>query len=310
MEGTGEQARIERASLVICSRGRPAMLIETIESVLAAATLPAEIVVVDQSTAANREVAALGAVRGCDVRYMHTETTGLSRARNLGIRTAAEDVVVLLDDDMFVKTDWLEHLLAALPEDHRGVATGRVLAAPDEGKQGKVPDAALVQREEATTYRGPQSFDPVPGANVALRRRFVLELGGYDERLGAGSRFASADDNDMGQRLLEAGSEVRYVPAAVVYHRAWRTGAELLRLRWHYGRGKGAFYAKHAQLRDRHMLKRAGGEAARRLKRAAVALMRKPAEAAGQLISLGGMLAGALEWTVRERIPGRARQGP
>jgi GT2 family glycosyltransferase len=310
MASKGGHVPIERATVVICSRERPAMLIETIESVLGAATLPAEIVVVDQSTAANEEVATLGAVRGCEVRYLHSETTGLSRARNLGIKAAAEDVVVLLDDDMFVQADWLEHLVAGLPEDPRGVATGRVLAAPDEGRGGTVPGAALVQREQGVTYRGPQDFDVVPGANVALRRDVVLGLGGYDERLGAGSSFASADDNDIGQRLLEAGSEVRHVPAAVVYHRAWRTRGELLRLRWLYGRGKGAFYAKHARLRDRQILKRAFAEAARRLKRAAVMLVKAPRASARELISLGGMLTGALEWIVRERIPSRARQGP
>ena len=303
MSREGDPAEIERATVLICSRDRPEMVLDTVRSVLEGDTVPAEIVVVDQSSVENPALAELGAVRGCRVCYRASATAGLSRGRNVGLRAASEDVVVLLDDDMFVAADWLGTLLGGLPDHPRGVATGRVLAAPEEGAGGTVPAAALVQRTEPAVYRGPQSFDVVPGANVALRRDTVLALGGYDERLGAGTRFASADDNDMGHRLLQAGCEVRFAPAAVVYHRAWREPGELVRLRWGYGRGKGAFYAKHAGLRDRRMLRRATIEAARRVKRAARALPASPRGALAELVSLLGMISGGIDWVVRERLP-------
>ena len=212
---------------------------DTVRSVLAGPTLPRELLVVDQSAAANPEVASLRRVEGCDVHYLHSATTGLDRARNIGLRAAANDVVVLLDDDMLVEDHWLSSLLSGLPEGPHGVATGRVLAAPASRAGDAVPPAALVTRECQAVYRGPQPLDVVPGANVALPRRLVLDLGGFDERLGAGTRFHAADDNDMGHRILLAGCEVRHVPGAVALHRAWRPRSERLRLRWRYGRGKG-----------------------------------------------------------------------
>ena len=139
-------------------------------------------------------------------------------------------------------------------------------------------------------------------------RETVLALGGYDERLGAGTRFASADDNDLGHRLLIAGCEVHFLPEAVVFHRAWRAPGELVRLRWGYGRGKGAFFAKHAGVRDRRILKRAAIEAARRLKRAGTSLHRSPRNAAAELVSFGGMLFGALDWLLFVRLPRALRR--
>lgn len=302
----------DRASVLICSRNRPQMLVETVRSLLAGDTLPGELVVVDQSERANAELDGLDEVDGCHVRYLRSATVGLSRARNVALGAATRDVAVMIDDDMLIEPGWLGELLAGLGEGSLTVATGRVLPAPREGEAGVIPPAALVEREEPAVFRGVQPLDVVPGANVALPRAFVLELGGYDERLGAGSRFAAADDNDMGHRLLMAGCEVRHVPTAVVLHRAWRTRSELVRLRWAYGRGKGAFYAKHASLRDRGILRRGVADVGRRLRRAVASLPREPKASAAELISVAGILAGALDWTLTVRLADRLRgaRGP
>jgi GT2 family glycosyltransferase len=305
------------ACVLICSRNRPELLMETVQSVLAGRTVPRELLVVDQSDVAHPQLPGLGTVRGCSVRYVHSRTQGLSRARNIGLRAARAAIVVLLDDDMLVEPDWLEQLLAGSGSPAWGprtVVTGRVLAAAPQRGASQLSPAAVFAHAEPATYRGRQRSDVVPGANVALPRELALGLGGFDERLGAGGRFSSADDNDMGFRLLEAGCEVRHVPAAIVFHRAWRSRSDLARLRWSYGRGKGAFYAKHARLRDRHTLARMGADVRLRLGRAVCSLARSPTGAAGQLLYLAGMLSGALEWWLRTaaqrtRRPSSARQG-
>lgn len=290
------------ATVLVCSRDRPAMLGETVASVLDGERVPRELLVVDQSARPHEGLPDLGTVRGCAVRYLHSAASGLSRARNIGLREAASDVVVLIDDDMFVERGWLELLLAAMPATEPGVVvTGRVLAAPDEGAGGTVPPAALVTRAAPAVYRGRQPIDVVPGANVALHRATVLALGGYDERLGAGTRFASADDNDIGLRLLDAGCEVRHVPEAVVLHRAWRTQRQRIRMRWDYGRGKGAFYVKHMSRSDRYARRRMAADARTRIRVAATALLRSPPTSAAHLVYLAGMIAGAVEWQAAEQ---------
>jgi GT2 family glycosyltransferase len=291
------------ATVLICSRGRPALLLDAVESVLAGARVPAELLVVDQSDEPDERLARTGTVRGCLVRYVHSSTPGLSRARNLGLRSAVHEMVVMLDDDVLVEPDWLAQLLDGFVTGGRvAVATGRVLAAPTEGG-GRVPPAALVTLADPATFRGRQWSDVMPGANVAVDRDVVLALGGYDERLGPGTRFGAAEDNDLGFRLLEAGFEIRHVPEAVVLHRAWRSRGNRLRLRWHYGRGKGAFYAKHLSLVDRFILQRLTRELGRRSRRIVVAVPRSPATVIGEAVSIGGTLSGGVAWMLRERVP-------
>jgi GT2 family glycosyltransferase len=87
--------------------------------------------------------------------------------------------------------------------------------------------------------------------------RSVFDLVGlFDERLGPGTNFPAAEDNDLGFRLLEQGLCICYVPEAVVYHRAWRSEREILALKWRYGVGRGAYYAKHMSWRDPYMFSR------------------------------------------------------
>jgi GT2 family glycosyltransferase len=297
------------ATVLVCSRDRPDFLLDAVESILAGARVPAELLVVDQSGARHDVLGAMENVRGCAVRYLHSATSGLSRARNIGLRNAANETVVMIDDDMLVEVDWLERLLegvaAAGP---RGIATGRVLAATSDG-DGVVPDAALVTLAEPAVFRGRQPNDVMPGANVAVPRGLVLELGGYDERLGAGTRFSAADDNDMGFRLLEAGCELRHVPEAVAYHRPWRSRGERLRLRWRYGRGKGAFYAKHLRRSDPFMWRRLATDLGSRARRAVVAAPRRPRTVVGEAVSVAGILSGALSWAIREGVLRRGQPG-
>jgi GT2 family glycosyltransferase len=278
------------------------MLCRAVDSLLTATRVPSEIVIVDQSLVAQPELDR-GTVRGCAVRYVHSSTRGLSQGRNLGIQLASLDVVVVLDDDMVVQDDSLERLVAA----HDGpgsriVTTGRLLAAPPDRPGVSQPPAALVTRTRAETFRGRQPFQVVPGPNIALTRSVMLEIGGYDERLGAGTRFPSAEDHDLSLRLLDAGCEVRHVPDAVVLHLSWRSRTDRLRLRWAYARGVGGFYAKHASLRDPYVLRRVGVEVRERLGRAVSATLSSPATTGAQLVSLAGLLWGAIEWSVRYRL--------
>jgi GT2 family glycosyltransferase len=291
------------ATVLIATRERRRMLLDTIDSIRSARHVPREIVVVDQSEVACAKVADLDVVRGCEVRYVHSRTHGLARGRNIGLRLASQQAVVILDDDMLVHDDSLERLLAGMSgADGRIVTTGRVLAAPPERPGLVQAPAALVTRSEPAVFRGRQPLQVVPGPNIALPRSVMIEIGGYDERLGAGTRFPGAEDHDLSLRLLDAGCEVRHVPEAVVLHRAWRSQRDLVRLRWGYARGVGGFYAKHASIHDTHTLARAAREVRTRALHAARSIISSPKTTVAELLTLVGLLFGAVEWSLRYRL--------
>lgn len=282
------------ASLIIPSRNRPDLLLETVESVLAADEVPPEIIIVDQSDAPDPELERLSEA-DARIRYIHETTPGTSRARNRGIREAKHEALLFLDDDMKVTASWYVDLLQALLAAGRDAAvTGRVLPEVTDTDDGFVP--STIDEPEPAIYSGRIGKDILYSNNMALWRSIVDTVGPFDERLGAGTRFLNAEDNELGFRILEAGFRIHYTPAAVAYHRAWRSMSDYHALSWSYGYGQGAYYAKHAGLRDRHMLHRFGHDLWQRFLRALRFARRERRRAVGQLVYMAGMVTGGIRW--------------
>jgi len=135
--------------------------------------------------------------------------------------------------------------------------------------------------------------------------RSALEaVGGFDERLGPGTPFPGAEDADLGFRLLDAGHRIVYVPDALLYHRAWRSDADYLPLRWTYGIAQGAYYAKHLRGGDLHMARRFAMDVLRRIRRFPKRCVRERRKALADPYFVAGNLVGALRWWHLYRTPG------
>jgi len=288
--------KLPDSSLIIPTRNRRMMLRDTIASVLNGTSWPTEIVVVDQSNEPDDEIARMKH-SSCEIRYHPTKTTGLSCARNIAIPLIHHDVVAVLDDDMFVAPDWYDNLITALvSHGEQTIVTGRIMPYA-EGPDGFAPSTNTSTTPNA--YTGRIALDPLAAGHMAMYRSVFKRVGPFDERLGAGTRFPAAEDNDFGFRAFNAGYTIRYVPEAVSYHRAWRRNREYWSLRWAYGRGQGAFYAKYFSLSDPFLLHRMSGELLRRVARVPERLFTKPAWAASDLVYTCAMLSGAGEWLFR-----------
>lgn len=289
------------SSLIICTRNRFELLNDTIDSILDAQDVPSELVIVDQSDTPHPELEGRKNERGCAIRYVWLEVIGSSHARNAGIQAARHDLLAFIDDDMWVAPDWYGALLQALicagPD---AVVTGRVVPAPSEKPAGFV--IAVHAWESTQEYRGRIGKDVLATGHLAMYRSAYQKIGGLDERLGPGTRFPGAEDNDYGYRLLEAGYRIIYAADSVIYHRAWRTRKDYVPLFWKYGRGQGAFYAKHWSWKDRYMLQRMRQDYARFLRLLPGRVIH------GQLLVIRGSSAfvlgewlGALEWWLTRR---------
>lgn len=277
-------------SVVIATRDRGSVLRDAVASILAADDVPAQLVVADQSI----EPIELPGRDGVDVVHLHLSTTGLSRGRNAGIAAAVHDVLVFTDDDVRVSPTWLRRLTEALETaPPRTVVTGAVLAGATDGV---VP--STTSRTEPAVFAGRQNADPLFPNNMALPRSAFDEVGAFDERLGAGAAFPAAEDSDLGFRLLEAGYRIEFVPDAVLWHVNARKGRDLLALEWAYGRGQGAYYAKHFGASGGYMVKRwfwNAGERVAKLPR----ILLGDRSAVREGIYLAGLVWGAVGWLRR-----------
>jgi GT2 family glycosyltransferase len=287
-------------SLIISSRDRPAFLERAISALMNGTKVPDELIVIDQSDAANDALIALADSPGTCLRYVVSEERGLSRGRNLGITTARSEWVLFVDDDVIVSPEWFERLSEAINSaGPRVVITGRVLSGDPEFQGAFAP--SLSPSEKWTVHRGRPGTDLLSLGNAAIPRVAFEEVGLFDTRLGPGSRFPSSEDNDLGFRLLEAGYSIVYDPAIVVTHRAWRARRALLPLRWSYGRGQGAYFAKHASRRDRYMLDRLRHDFWHHVRRAPVRGAHNFRDGAADLVYSAALVAGALDWVITSR---------
>ena len=288
-------AGLPAVAVLLPTRDRPALARDAIESVLAGTLAPAEIVVVDQSAVRDPRLAT----REPPVRYIHSGSSGLSRARNEALAVARSPLVAVTDDDVLADPGWLEQLVRTLVRaGPRTVVTGAVHEGDAEVERGFVPSSAHGARR--AEYVGRQQRDVLAGGNLGAHRATLVALGGFDERLGAGARYPAAEDNDLGLRLLDAGYVIVFDPDAVVVHRAWRPVGDYVGVRWRYGLGKGGFYAKHAG-RDGYALRRLARDCGGRLARLPRNLRTAPRRALGDTAYIAGVLAGSARWLVTER---------
>lgn len=282
-------------SLLVCSRNRPGLLYDCVASILKGNALPDEIVVVDQSSECLATVDSWNPPAGCEIRYLWLPGRGVSLARNAAIAAARHEILVFTDDDVLVSSDWFECLVGALSAaGSHAVVTGRVLPTGPQGPGGSVPSTR--QDEHRIIYRGRVARDVLFTNNMAAWRSSMETVGSFDERLGPGTPFPAAEDNDFAFRLLEAGYCIIYTPEAVLYHRAWRSEKELLWLHWSYGRGQGAFYANYFSLRDTYMLKRMASDVWAYLSRFPLRLWYRPRQACQDGFFVAGLVYGAAHW--------------
>jgi len=287
-EGTRLAARIMTGtrpdtalSAVVCSLGT-ARLPETVDSLLAAARAAArevEVIVVWQGEEAPPNLPP-------GVRVLDVFPVGLSHARNRGLAAARAPIVAFVDDDELVDVGWAAAALAAFERESRPAAA----FGPVEPLDGRgLPYCHLEPGEPRTfTRRATPPWVVGTGGNMAFDRATLLELGGFDLRLGAGAEGRSAEETDVIVRLLRRGAAIAWIPKLGVYHPT-KDEQEHLASRFPYGFGMGRVVRKHRALglaarylsmaRDLHRLGRRTGDDRRR--REAVGTVR-------------GFLAGAL----------------
>jgi GT2 family glycosyltransferase len=287
-------------SLIIPSRDRPEFLLTAVKSILQGDEVPSEIVIIDQSKAPNPALATLTTHRMCDIHYLSTQSVGLSHANNKGIATARHDVLAFTHDDVLVTPAWFGALIRALLRaGPRSVVTGQVLLTEAETPGGF--QVTIKVDEAPAVYVGRVAKDVLLPLNMAMHRSAIDEVGSFDVRLGPGTPFPGAEDNDLGFRLLEAGYRIIYVPQAVLYHRAWRSAQDYLRLRWGYGRAQGAFFAKYLSLKNRYMLGRLGKDVGHYVYTCFRRIRHERRRAYGDAVYVLGILSGAMQWLLTQQ---------
>jgi len=246
-------------SVVVCTRDRPDQLRDALGSLARLDYPDFEVLVVDNNPYVEATRAVVAEFAGAlPARVVNAPLPGLARARNVGVRAAQHDIVAFTDDDVLVDPNWLSGIARGFAAgEHVGCVTGMVAS----GELNSLPQWYFDRRvtwarncnQAIFSIAAPPETDPLfpfrvgsfgTGANFALRRGLLYELGGFDEGLGAGSPTGGGEDIDMFVRVLRSGAELHYLPEALIWHRHRSDMASLTDQSRLYGRGLGAWLTK------------------------------------------------------------------
>lgn len=210
----------EFISVVLCTHNpRPAYL-ERVMAALRDQTLPRsswELLIVDNRSDQPLET-QVDLSWHEDARCVREEILGLSHARCRGIRESKGEIMVFVDDDNVLESDYLEQaLLISQQQPRAGVWCGQSKPVfetpPPDWAQPFLPYLALREFDQDTFMMERDMTQPLPyGAGMCVRRVVAAAFAqAYQQEswrslLGRqGSSLMSGEDTDLGLLSLEMG---------------------------------------------------------------------------------------------------------
>lgn len=244
-----QTATLPTVSVVVPTRNRPDKIVGCVEALLTT-TGYHELLVIDQSDGLATEE-ALSRFSDPRLRYIRTDTRGVTLARNLGLELSDGEIVACTDDDCRASNDWVSSFVAIFATDpSAAVVCGRVVVADDVSEAGYTLGFEPDVRDWQGRYPQPDRDWGIT-ANLALRREVIARVGNFDPVLGAGAPLISGGEPDFLFRVLRSGLKVVNAREVVVQHFGVRApGADTRKLIRGYALGTGAAFWKHVRLGD------------------------------------------------------------
>jgi glycosyltransferase involved in cell wall biosynthesis len=238
-----------RVSVVVPTRNRPEHAAACAQTILATDGF-VDLIFVDQSDDRATEE-ALSTIEDRRLRYVRTDSRGVTNGRNLGMEQSQSDIVAFTDDDCRVRPDWVRRIVDVFVADADvAVVCGRVCVPPEIQHLGYAEGFEPHVREWQGRYP-PLGSDWGITANFSIRRSVLVRVGPFDPMLGAGAPLRSGGEPDFLFRVLRAGFKVVNAREVLVDHLGIRKpGAEFKNLIMGYGAGTAAAMFKYVRLGD------------------------------------------------------------
>lgn len=214
-------------SIIICTYNRSALLIQTLQSLLALEDLEqAEIIVVDNhskddTAACVKEFIGTYGAR-LDIRYIMEPLQGLSAARNTGILASKASIIAFLDDDAIPCRTWITTIVSTFNSRPEVMAMGGKIAPIFESKRPEwlikpfeLPYTIVDLGSRIKEYPG--QLHPC-GANMAMRK-LVFDISLFPLDLGRkGDSLLSGEETWLFGQIQREGHSILYHPQMAVDH--------------------------------------------------------------------------------------------
>jgi GT2 family glycosyltransferase len=195
-----------------------------------------------------------------------TDALSFAAACNRGAAAGEGEVVVLLNNDVYCRPDWLERLVAPLESEPRTGSVACLLVQRGEqliDSVGLCADATLAGFPRLAGLPVERAADPLPrlvgpsGGAAAYRRAAWSQVGGLDESI-----FAYSEDLDLALRLRAGGWRSAVAVDAVGTHLGSAThGHRTSWQRRHAGFARGYLLRRYGVLRGAQAMRALATEA-------------------------------------------------
>lgn len=240
--------------VIIVNWNLPSDTIICARSVLASEGVSTHIVIVDNGSTDDSALQLRSALPMSTILSL-PENIGFAGGINAGLKYLySKDVeyVLLLNNDTYLASDCISHLLATLTEDRRAAIAGPLIFYADNpeyiwyfGDREKflwpVPLSLMRGKPYRDQVQGAVEVDYVSGCAMLVRFSVFKSLCEFDERL-----FMHYEDADFCWRVRDAGWKIYSVPDARMWHKVSVSSRHLgSRINYYRLRNRIWFYATH-----------------------------------------------------------------
>jgi len=214
-------------SVAICTYNRAGVIEHSIKSVLSQTISRSnyEILIIDNNCTDNTvEIVNKYSSINDNIRLVNEKNQGLSYARNRAMEEARGEIIVFIDDDAEMCTDYLSILKKVFDEEKN---IGTVGGPIEVGWLGSVPEWYEPGLDSWFNYLYLGSYRReikypciIYGTNMAFPAKILKEIGGFDTSLGRiGSKLLAGEEAELFIRLnKKTGLRIIYDPALKVKH--------------------------------------------------------------------------------------------
>jgi glycosyltransferase involved in cell wall biosynthesis len=216
-------------SVIIPTYNREEMLVQTIKCLLNQKfEYDYEILIVDQTKKHNDLTQEfLNKIQETEkkIRYFLLDNSGLTPARNFGLKNCKGNIIIFVDDDItcdenFIKNHYLIH------KEGFDVVQGRVIETNKEHRIKKNPTWIYpwIKFLGGNNCLHRAKTNSLTGCNFSITQKVVEKVGYFDERY---INVAIREDSDYGYRCYKAKMNMIFDPSpCVIHHRCGTGGVE------------------------------------------------------------------------------------
>ncbi len=165
--------------------------------------------------------------------FLYSNRTGISIARNIGIKKSRGDWIILLDDDVYIEKNFFSKIkLIDLKKPI--IYYGNVFV--NGTLKNYVP--FYIECKDLNFF----SYNRVCSVSLIISREVFNTIGYFDENIGAGKYYGSSEESDLILRALLNNIKVSYISNHYIWHPKPNFS---LRKVYRYSLGLGALYKKH-----------------------------------------------------------------